>query len=127
MTRGERFFKVWDFMIGDFKLEKTELLVYSIIFGMYRNYCDAFTGSREYLARWTSASERSVAAALKSLEEKKLIEKEYRQYGMIRKAIYRVNTRLLPTCEMFKLENINRDANDKERQKKRRKELGLDD
>ena len=125
MTRGERFFKVWDFMVGDFHLEKTELLVYAIIFGMYRNYCDAFTGSREYLAKWTNASKRSVAEALKSLEGKKLIEKEYRQYGQIKRAVYHVNTLILPTCEMFNLENIHRDVNDKERQKRRRKELGF--
>ena len=125
MTRGERFFKVWDFMVGDFHLEKTELLVYAIIFGMYRNYCDSFTGSREYLAKWTNASKRSVADALKSLEGKNLIVKEYKQYGQIKRAIYRVNTLLLPSCEMFKLENINRDVNDKERQKRRRKELGF--
>lgn len=120
MTCGERFVKIWDFMLGYFHLEKTELLVYAIIFAMYRNYCDYFTGSREYLERWTNASKRTVAEALKSLEEKNLIKKRYRQYDNIKKAIYIINTEALPTCEFFSLENRNARNNEKIRQARKK-------
>ena len=108
-TRGERFVKVWDFMIVEFGLEKAELIVYAVIFAMYRNNGDAFSGSREYLASWSNSSVRTVAEALSSLERKRLIKKSYKQYGQIKKAVYYINTDMLPTCEMFSVENRNRD------------------
>ena len=108
-SRGTNFMKVWDFMRLDFKLKNTELMVYAVIFAMHRNYCECFTGSREYLMRWSGGSKTCVDRALASLEAKGLIRKEYRQYGQIRKAIYFVNADMLPTCEMFALENRNRD------------------
>ena len=118
-TLGERFVKVWDFMIVEFGLEKAELIVYAVIFAMYRNNGDAFSGSREYLASWSNSSVRTVAEALSSLERKRLIKKSYKQYGQIKKAVYYINTDMLPTCEMFSVENRNRD----EKQSKRRQSL----
>ena len=112
-TKGKHFIKIWDFMVSDFKLKSTEMMVYAVIFAMHRNYCECFTGSREYLQKWSGSSKAAVDKALASLENKKLIRKEYRQYGQIRKAIYFVNTEALPTCEMFALENRNRDNNEK--------------
>ena len=112
-TVGERFVKIWDFMLTVFKLEKTELIVYAIIFAMYRNYRDVFKGSREYLASWSNSSTRTVATALRSLEEKKLIKKAYRQYGQIKMAVYHVNTEMLPTCVMLSDEDLNRDKKEK--------------
>ena len=108
-TRGEIFIKIWDFMRFDFGLKNTELMVYAIIFAMHRNYCECFSGSREYLMKWSGGSKAVVNRALLSLEERELILKEYRQYGQIRKAIYFVNADMLPTCEMFALENRHRD------------------
>ena len=107
----EQFLKIWGFMLTDFKLEKTELLVYAVIFAMHRNYCDCFMGSRDFLQRWSNASKSAVDKALKSLEEKGLIRREYRQIGQIKKAVYFINTETLPTLEMFELENRNRDIN----------------
>lgn len=106
---GTNFIKVWDFMRLDFALKNTELMVYAVIFAMHRNYCECFMGSREYLMMWSGGSKACVDRALASLEEKKLITKEYRQYGQMKKAIYFVNTDMLPTCEAFALENKNRD------------------
>ena len=117
-TRGEHFIKIWDFMLGDLKLEKTELIVYAVIFAMHRNYCECFVGSREYLQGWTNASKKSIDRALLSLESKNLVRKEYRKYGPIRKAVYFVNTEALPSCEMFRLENRNRDNNERIRRAK---------
>ena len=115
--RRERFIKIWGFMLTDLALEKTELLVYAVIFSMHKNYCDGFTGSREYLRSWCNASKTTVDGALASLERKGLIKKEYRQYGQIKKAVYFINTEALPTCRMFSLENRNRDNNEKIRKR----------
>ena len=107
--RGKQFVKIWDFMRLDFGLKNTELMVYAVIFAMHRNYCECFMGSREYLMKWSGGSKAVVNRALLSLETQKLIRKEYSQYGQVRKAIYFINTDMLPTCEEFALENRNRD------------------
>lgn len=110
-TCGERFVKIWDFMLTELDLEKGEIMIYAVIFAMHRNYCECFSGTRSYLQHWSKSSKTTVDKALISLEKKKLIRKEYRQYGNIRKAVYFINTESLPTCEMFALENRNRDNN----------------
>ena len=93
-------------------------LVYAIgRSGDYFN-CECFVGSREYLQGWTNASKKSIDRALLSLESKNLVRKEYRKYGPIRKAVYFVNTEALPSCEMFRLENRNRDNNERIRRAK---------
>ena len=107
--RGKCFVKIWDFMRLDFDLRGIELIVYAVIFAMHRNYCDCFMGSRKYLMQWSGGSKISVDRALSSLTERGLILKEYRQYGQMKKAVYFVNTDMLPTCEEFGLENRNRD------------------
>lgn len=117
-TCGKRFIKIWDFMLMDLGLEKTELLVYAVIFAMHRNYCECFMGSREYLAMWCNAGRTAINQALASLEKKNLIRKEMRQYSNIKKAVYFINTEALPTCEMFALENRNRDNNERMRRSK---------
>ena len=111
LTTGERFFKVWDFMIGDLGLEKTELLVYAIIFSIYQNYQDCYAGTKDYLAKWTGASRRTVTNALDSLVEKKLILKGHRKILDSKRAVYLINTDALPECEMFSVENKNREMN----------------
>ena len=109
----EQFLKIWGFMLTDLKLEKTELMIYAIIFSMHRNYCDCYMGSRGYLEGWSNASKSSVEKALRSLEKKNLIRKDYRQYGHLRRVVYFINTESLPTLSMFALENRNRDNNEK--------------
>ena len=106
---GERYFNVWDFMIFEFKLERTELLVYAIIFSMYKSTGTYFKGSKEYLAKWAGACCRSVAAALNSLEKKRYIDKLYKTVNGKRRAVYYVNFEMLPTCKTFSRENFARD------------------
>ena len=105
------FLKIWGFMLTDLKLEKTELLVYAVIFAMHKNYCDCFMGSKEFLQGWTNSGKSTVESALRSLEKKMLIKKELRQIGQMKKAVYFINTEALPTLKMFDLENRNRDNN----------------
>lgn len=103
--KRDQYLKVWGFMITDLGLEKTELLVYAVIFSYYINYCDYYSGSRRYLQQWCNCSKTTVDNALKSLEKKNLIEKEYQQYGQLHKAKYTINIEVLPECEMFSIEN----------------------
>lgn len=121
----DNFIIIWGFMRQSFKLKGFELFIYAVIFGYYKNYCSPFTGSRKYLAEWTGASRATVENALASLEKKKLIIKEYVMYDNIKKAVYSVNTESLPDCNMFELENRNRENNEKIRQAERRRSLGL--
>lgn len=111
--RGKQFIKIWDFMRLDFGLKNTELMVYAVIFAMHRNYCECFTGTREYLEKWSGGSRSGVERALASLEKRELILKEYRKYGMVKKAVFYINADKLPTCETFSLENRNRDNREK--------------
>lgn len=122
----DNFIIICGFMRQSFKLKGFELFIYAVIFGYYKNYCSLFTGSRKYLAEWTGASRATVENALASLEKKKLIIKEYVMYDNIKKAVYSVNTEVLPDCDMFELENRNRENNEKIRQAERRRSLGLD-
>ena len=108
-TRGKRYFRIWDFMLFDFKLEKTELLIYAIIFGIFYSNHRAFHGSREYLMKWTGASKRTIINALSSLMEKKLILAKPKKYRGGIKMIYCTNPDMLPDCELFELHNKNRD------------------
>ncbi len=107
---GERYFKIWDFMIFNFKLEKTELYVYAIIFAMHKSRGTYFRGSREYLAKWSGSSVRTVATALKSLEEKRYIDKCHRVVNGKKRVVYYINFEMLPTCKTFSSENYARDV-----------------
>ena len=120
-TRGKHFVQIWDFMVSDFKLKSAEMMVYAVIFAMHRNYCECFMGSRAYLMQWTGASKGTIDKTLLSLERKQLIRKEIRQYEAMRKAVYFINTEALPDCEMFALENRNRNNNEKIRKSKEKK------
>ena len=106
----EQFIQIWGFMLTDLGLAHTELLVYAVIFAMYHHHCEYFVGSRRYLQKWCNAGKTAVENALASLEKKGLIIKEYRLYGSVSRAVYRINTATLPRCDMFAEENINADA-----------------
>ena len=106
----DNFLNVWGFMLTDLKLAKTELLVYAVIFSMYRNYCAPFNGSRAFLQKWSNSGHSAVEKALASLLKKGLITKMYEKYDNMSKAVYLINTEKLPSCEMFAIENRRRDA-----------------
>ena len=106
-TRGKYYFRIWDFMVFDFHLEKTELNVYAIIFGVHFNNAWYFYGSKEYLMKWTNASKRTVETALKSLVNKKLIVVKQRKIRGVIKNVYLINPDTLPICDLFTAENSN--------------------
>lgn len=99
------YFKIWGFMRFDLNLEKTELLVYAIIFSYYYQRCDSFVGTREYLAQWTGSSRSTIDDALRSLLKKGYIEKGKQKIGGVERCYYTVDIRTLPKCAMFEIEN----------------------
>ena len=111
VTHGEHYFKVWDFMVFDMKLAKTELLVYAHVFAMYHNYNKlAYHGSREYLAKWNNTSVRTISDAYKALEEKGFIVKITAKVNGRKRPAYFVDFDGFPTCEIFSKENYMADA-----------------
>lgn len=110
-TAGKRFLQIWDFMLFHLKLEKAELMVYAIIFAMHKNYHTYFQGTRQYIAKWSNTSVRTVSEALKSLTEKGLIVKCYKENARGWRAVYHINPDALPECEFFSRENKNKKLN----------------
>ena len=125
LVHPDQYVKIWGFMLNDLNLEKTELLVYAIIFSMYKHKADAFSGSRGYLQAWCNAGKSAVDNALMSLERKKLITKEYVQFGQAKKAVYFINTDALPTHEMFENENKYRDINQRLERNEKLRQYGI--
>ena len=108
-TNGRHYFKIWDFMVFNFQLEKTPLYIYAIIFGIYHSNKMAFEGSKEYLAKWTNSCKRTVDTALKFLLDKKLIVSKKRKINGVIRMVYSINPYMLPVCELFEMENKNAD------------------
>lgn len=105
----ESYLRIWGFMLTDLGLEKTELLVYALIFSVYYTRCDYFRETKRYIQQRTNSSRTSVDRALISLEAKKLIRKACYERRGIKEVIYMIEPDALPTCEMFSLENKSRD------------------
>ena len=73
---GERYFRIWDFMLFDLKLANSDLIIYAQIFTMYKNRNGApYRGTKEYLAKWANTTVRTVSDVLNSLEERGYIVK----------------------------------------------------
>jgi len=62
------------FMVTELKLEKTELMIYAIIFGCSQDGCSIYRSGLQYLSEWTRESFEEVSNCLKSLVEKRFIE-----------------------------------------------------
>ena len=93
---------IMGFMRKRLKLEKTELMVYAIIYGFHSNG-SSFTGGLKYLCDWSGSGRSAVKAALASLVEKGYIIKHSKtvnnishvEYTVNDEAIKNVNARLL--------------------------------
>lgn len=105
LINSDQYVKIWGFMLKDLKLEKTELMVYAVIFSMYKYNFDSFNGSREYLQRWTNAGKSAIDNALNSLVRKKLLIKTTVYFGRSARSVFSINTDMLPECDMFESEN----------------------
>ena len=78
LITGDSYIKIYGFMRSAMQLEKTELLVYALIYSYFRNSAP-FTGSREYIAEWVGSGKSSVDIALAALIERGYITKTHRR------------------------------------------------
>ena len=94
-----QFFVCWGFMRRRLKLEKTELLVYAIIYGFFRSGCD-FKGGVRYLTEWTGSGATAVKSALSSLVRKGYIRKRLNIIGGVAYAEYSIETNAIAGIEV---------------------------
>lgn len=90
-TMGCDFFPIHKFMLRDLALAGAELSVFALLYSFFKSR-GSFFGSREYIAESTGLTVRSVSTAIKSLKEKRLIDKKDGEDG-------RVVYTLHPECE----------------------------
>lgn len=94
---SESYFSIYGFMRSQMGLEKTELLVYALIYGYFRN-STPFTASRRYVCEWVGAGYTAVSEAIASLINKGYIRREARRERGINVIEYAVNIETLPPC-----------------------------
>jgi hypothetical protein len=90
LVECEGFITIRGFMRKELKLEKTELIVYAIIYGFHLSGC-VFCGTKNYLSQWSGSGKTAVKAALASLIKKGLITRtvrrvnniDYTDYGIV--------------------------------------------
>ncbi|MBQ7343860.1 MAG: helix-turn-helix domain-containing protein [Clostridia bacterium] len=95
MVEDEGVVIVRGFMRKELKLEKTELIVYAIIYGFHTSGC-SFTGSVKYLSEWSGSGRTAVKGALRSLEEKGYIIRNTKRVKNIEYNEYMINAK----CKM---------------------------
>lgn len=78
MVKNENFICIQGWMINDLKLKGNELIVYAIIYGFSQVENQVFSGSLQYLAKWTNSTKQGVLKNIKSLLDKGFIEKNER-------------------------------------------------
>ena len=74
-VKDGNYYVVQSFMVKELKLKGLEKEIYAIIYG-FSQAEQKFDGSLQYLADWTTSTKQGVMKALKSLQEKGLINKE---------------------------------------------------
>ena len=73
---ADSYIVVQGWMITELNLKGNELLVFAIIHGFSQDNASEFTGSLQYLTKWTNGSKRAVQNALSSLVQKELLIKK---------------------------------------------------
>ena len=92
---NDSYIRVYGFMRSQLGLEKTELLVYALIYSYFRN-CESLSGSREYIAEWVGSGRTAVDRAIASLLAKGYITKEPRCFRGLHYMEYNINVDALP-------------------------------
>lgn len=98
MINANSYFRIYGFMRSKMHLEKTELLVYALIYSYFRN-ATPFNASRTYIAEWVGCCENSIDTALKNLAAKGYIYKIPTFIRGVRVPSYQVNIDALPECD----------------------------
>ena len=92
---NDSYIRVYGFMRSQLGLEKTELLVYALIYSYFRN-CESLSGSREYIAEWVGSGRTAVDRAIASLLAKGYIIKEPRCFRGLHYIEYNIKVDSLP-------------------------------
>ena len=90
LVDDEGFITIRGFMRTRLRLEKTELIVYAIIYGFHSSG-HTFKGSVRFLCEWSGSGRSAVKAALASLVEKGYIIKHSQTLNNITHVEYTVN------------------------------------
>lgn len=98
MINSNAYFRIYGFMRSQMQLEKTELLVYALIYSYFRN-ATPFNASRAYISEWVGSCESAVDTALCALIKKGYINKGASYVRGIRVPEYYVNVDALPECD----------------------------
>ena len=102
MVNNEQVIPIWGFMRREMRLEKTELLVFAVIYSFSRS-CESFGGSVQFLSQWTGSSVNSVRRALDALLEKGYVTRRQREDRYNSSFEYNVNFSNLPRIDMHAL------------------------
>ena len=89
MVKSENYYVVHGWMINELGLKGNELAVYAIIYGFSQTENQFFTGTAQYLADWTNGTRQGVMKNLKSLVEKRLIQKREQYVNGVKLVHYR--------------------------------------
>lgn len=76
MIKNENYVTIQGWMVNELNLKGNELFVYAVIYSFCQDENSKFSGSLDYLAKWTNSTKQGVLKNLKNLLEKNLIEKE---------------------------------------------------
>ena len=98
IINSNSYFKVYGFMRSEMQLEKTELLVYALIYSYFRS-STPFNASRAYISEWVGSCQTATDNALRSLLKKGYIIKTTSSIRGIKVPEYSVNIDALPLCE----------------------------
>lgn len=95
LIQADSYIKIYGFMRSSLNLEKTELLVYALVYSYFRN-STPFTASREYIAEWVGSGKTAVDKALAALIERGYITKTHRRERGYNFIEYSINVETLP-------------------------------
>ena len=98
MINANSYFRIYGFMRSKMHLEKTELLVYALIYSYFRN-ATPFNASRTYIAEWVGSCSNAVDTALSNLLKKGYIHKGHSKIRGVRVPEYYINVDALPECD----------------------------
>lgn len=74
--KSDNYINIQGWMVTDLALKNTELLIYAIIYGFSQDGNGRFRGTIGYLMEWTQASRQTVSSAIKSLMQRRLIDRD---------------------------------------------------
>ena len=78
-------------MVSELKLSGNNLIVFALIYGFTKDGVHKFSGSIDYICKWTNLSRPTVIATLKMLTESGLLNKDEQMVNNIKVCYYTTN------------------------------------